>query len=70
MTRIVYYDLETTGLSDENDEIIEIAGKDNCGNTFSKLVNPQCEISEKMFFWIFGVNRNVSFDLLEKFKKV
>ena len=46
--RVIFYDLETTGLSYENDKIIEIAGKDNYGNIFSKLINPQKEISSKI----------------------
>ena len=46
--RIIYYDLETTGLDSENDEIIEIAGKDNNGEIFSKLLKPSKEISERL----------------------
>jgi len=46
--RIIYYDLETTGLDSENDEIIEIAGKDNNGEIFSKLLKPSKEISDKI----------------------
>lgn len=45
MSRIIFYDLETTGLNPENDKIIEIGAKDNYGNEFSKLINPECTIS-------------------------
>ena len=34
MNRIIFYDLETTGLDISNDEIIEIGAKDNFGNTY------------------------------------
>ena len=42
--RLIFYDLETTGLKKE-DNIIEIGAKDNKGNTFEKLINPECELS-------------------------
>ncbi len=45
--RIIYYDLETTGLNND-DNIIEIAGKDNNNNIFNKLINPECEINDKI----------------------
>ena len=38
--RLIFYDLETTGVDTKNDSIIEIGAKDNLGNTFSKLINP------------------------------
>lgn len=41
--RLIFYDLETTGLKD-TDNIIEIGAKDNKGNTFEKLINPECEL--------------------------
>lgn len=43
--RVIFYDLETTGLK-PTDAIIEIAGKDNKGNIFNKLLNPECEICD------------------------
>ena len=46
--RVIFYDLETTGLDSENDKIIEIAGKDNNGEIFSKLINPKVNISNKI----------------------
>jgi len=46
--RVIFYDLETTGLDSISDRIIEIAGKDNNGNIFSKLINPEKEISNKI----------------------
>ena len=45
--RIIYYDLETTGLNND-DNIIEIAGKDNYDSIFNKLINPECEINDKI----------------------
>ena len=42
--RIIFYDLETTGLKNSIDKIIEIGAKDNKGNIFNKLINPECEI--------------------------
>jgi DNA polymerase III alpha subunit (gram-positive type) len=38
MTRIIYWDLETTGLNPFHDQIIEIAAVDNHGNSFESLV--------------------------------
>jgi len=45
MNRIIFYDLETSGVDTTNDSIIEIGAKDNLGNTFSKLINPEKTIS-------------------------
>lgn len=45
MNRIIFYDLETSGVDTKNDYIIEIGAKDNLGNTFNKLINPQITIS-------------------------
>jgi len=45
MNRIIFYDLETSGVDTKNDSIIEIGAKDNFGNTFNKLINPQRLIS-------------------------
>ena len=42
--RVIFYDLETTGLKSKTDKIIEIGAKDNKGNIFSKLINPECKI--------------------------
>ena len=39
MARIIYWDLETTGLNPFHDQIIEIAAVDNQGNTFESLVS-------------------------------
>tara|TARA_Y100000591_G_scaffold326873_1_gene350327 strand:- start:1016 stop:1573 length:558 start_codon:yes stop_codon:yes gene_type:complete len=46
--RIIFYDLETTGVDPENDEIIEIGAKDNYGNIYEKLINPNKEIPKKI----------------------
>ena len=48
MNRIIFYDLETTGLDINNDEIIEIGAKDNFGYTFEKLINPNKILSNKI----------------------
>lgn len=48
MERIIFYDLETSGVDTKNDSIIEIGAKDNLGNTFSKLINPEIVISSKI----------------------
>jgi DNA polymerase III epsilon subunit family exonuclease len=39
MTRVVVWDLETTGLNPYHDQIIEIAALDNFGNCFESLVS-------------------------------
>ena len=47
----VVFDLETTGISCVNDQIIEISAVKAAGgkvvDTFSTLVNPQCARSEE-----------------------
>lgn len=48
MERIIFYDLETSGVDTTNDKIIEIGAKDNLGNSLSKLINPKIEISPKI----------------------
>ena len=48
ITRIIFYDLETTGIDPKNDEIIEIGAKDNFGNVFDKLINPNRDVSKKI----------------------
>ena len=48
MERIIFYDLETSGVETKNDKIIEIGAKDNLGNSLSKLINPKIEISPKI----------------------
>jgi DNA polymerase-3 subunit epsilon/DNA polymerase-3 subunit alpha (Gram-positive type) len=42
--RIIWYDLETTGLNPFHGQIIEISAKDNLGNTFDRLLR----ITEKL----------------------
>lgn len=45
MSRLIYYDTETTGIRPEKDRIIEIAAFDPVRNaTFAQLVNPGCPI--------------------------
>jgi len=56
--RVIFYDLETTGLDSKNDRIIEIAGKDNSGSIFNKLINPEIEISNKIVE-ITGISNNL-----------
>ena len=46
--RLIFYDLETTGVDPINDEIIEIGAKDNYGNIYEKLINPNKEIPMKI----------------------
>ena len=48
INRLIFYDLETTGVNPENDEIIEIGAKDNFGNIFEKLIKPNKEIPDKI----------------------
>ncbi len=46
--RIIYYDTETTGISVEQDRIIEIAAYDPLMNkSFSSLINPFCPIPKE-----------------------
>ena len=44
LNRLIFYDLETTGFDPKTDEIIEIGAKDNYGNIFEKLINPNKQI--------------------------
>lgn len=43
--RIIFFDLETTGLNLYRDKIIEIAAIDNKDNQFHSLINPQVKLS-------------------------
>ena len=42
--RLIFFDLETTGLNFYHDKIIEIGAIDNHGNTFEVLINPHCKL--------------------------
>ena len=48
MLRIMYLDLETTGISPKTDEVIEISAvkvkQGQVTDEFSTLVNPKCRI--------------------------
>jgi DNA polymerase III alpha subunit (gram-positive type) len=48
MDRIVYLDIETTGLNPYNSYIIEIAVKDNIGNEWSSLIKSPVKLSYKI----------------------
>tara|TARA_B110000967_G_C18801721_1_gene518838 strand:- start:672 stop:1244 length:573 start_codon:yes stop_codon:yes gene_type:complete len=48
LNRLIFYDLETTGFDPQKDEIIEIGAKDNYGNVFEKLINPNKQIPDKI----------------------
>tara|TARA_B100001175_G_C19476254_1_gene624492 strand:+ start:329 stop:886 length:558 start_codon:yes stop_codon:yes gene_type:complete len=68
--RVIYYDLETTGLSN-NDRIIEIAGKDNNNIVFNKLINPDMEISDFISNLTGITNKKVKYrNTLERSKKI
>ena len=47
-SKIIYYDLETTGFNPFHCNIIEIAAKDNEGNTFHRLIDPGVNIPKKI----------------------
>lgn len=47
-TNLIFFDLETTGFNSFHNTIIEIAAKDNLGNTFVELVNPGVPIPSKI----------------------
>ena len=47
-SKIVYFDLETTGLNYFHDHIIEIAAMDNLGNVFNELVDPGIKVPSKI----------------------
>ena len=43
--KVIFYDLETTGLSSKKDKIVEIAALDfHSKETFQRLVNPKMPI--------------------------
>tara|TARA_B100000530_G_C15842551_1_gene441931 strand:+ start:485 stop:994 length:510 start_codon:yes stop_codon:yes gene_type:complete len=48
MNRLIWYDLETTGLNSKTDKIIEIAMLDDEGNKFESYINPECNIPPKI----------------------
>lgn len=47
-SKIIYFDLETTGLNYFHDHIIEIAAMDNLGNVFNELVDPGIKVPSKI----------------------
>ena len=55
--RLIFYDLETTGVDPLNDEIIEIGAKDNYGNIFEKLINPNKTIPNNIEL-LTGISNN------------
>ena len=55
--RLIFYDLETTGVDPLNDEIIEIGAKDNYGNVFEKLINPNKTIPHNIEI-LTGISNN------------
>ena len=68
--RIIYYDLETTGLS-KDDKIIEIAGKDNNNMMFNKLINPDKKISDFIENLTGITNKKVKYrNNIERSKKI
>lgn len=46
--RIIFFDIETTGLNTYHDHVIEIAVKDNGGSTFTSLVKPPVPLVPKI----------------------
>lgn len=46
--RLVFWDLETSGLNQYHDEIIEIGAVDDEGNKFQILIKPEREVSAKI----------------------
>ena len=48
MNRLIWYDLETTGLNSKTDKIIEIALVDDDGRRFESYINPECPIPPKI----------------------
>lgn len=42
--RLIFFDLETTGLNFYHNKIIEIGAIDNHGNKFEVLINPHCKL--------------------------
>ena len=62
--RLIFYDLETTGINPENDEIIEIGAKDNFGNIFEKLIKPNKEIPDKIELLTGISNKKVKYELI------
>lgn len=56
--RVIYFDLETTGLDSTTDKIIEIAAIDNNGNEYDRLINPNCIVSDKII-QLTGINNKM-----------
>ena len=46
--RLIFWDLETSGLNQYHDEIIEIGAVDDDGNKFQTLIKPEREVSAKI----------------------